>query len=554
MDASEGTTHLRVTTNVVQRLQVTRTGVNLYVPNMGVTYAVASRLPLIQQTRKHYIAGIQRFDGSLQLVAFPRMATRREGTGWVTNDKFLIFASRAKSVAGTLELSHSEVLDILAQHEDHYEAKLERFGRTVVVRIPEGMGGITLIEEEMLVRTAVPGPAVADDVNDLADDSSVAEDKEMRRKGHRARKISVTFDEGGMLIEDGDGNPVADENIIDADSAGAMQSARIEFFNPTKAQSKAELKDSKTRERVIQELKEVVMLEIVAELQKSKTQLTSSVPSTAERAGGSGAWDSDAVLAAANSGNALLAEKAGRQDGEITLVSNIANELSMGGEGELLDRVEDGVMQITQVLEGATGQAAAEAVAGHPDFAEDEAPPFLHVLTNYSLMFKILLGVCILEAVLLLKMRFKDRKAVAGKDVSADSQVFSYNSGTEPMVSAPPAVQDPSEGDLTGTLDGYSMGQVVQFFNSSGDSGELTVRGGNGREDSMFFDDGHIINATCGELSGEKAVYEILRLQQGSFSFRRMDTSSRARVILQDTMSLLLEGHRLVDEQGFADA
>ena len=120
------------------------------------------------------------------------------------------------------------------------------------------------------------------------------------------------------------------------------------------------------------------------------------------------------------------------------------------------------------------------------------------------------------------------------------------------MISQPEPPYKPAvEGDLTGTLDGYSMGQVVQFFNSSGDDGVLTLKTDADQEDMMIFNNGQIIAATSGNLTGEDAVYAMLRHQHGNFSFRRTDTSDEERLILQDTMSLLLEGHRLVDEMGF---
>jgi hypothetical protein len=108
--------------------------------------------------------------------------------------------------------------------------------------------------------------------------------------------------------------------------------------------------------------------------------------------------------------------------------------------------------------------------------------------------------------------------------------------------------------DLHGELKAFSMGQVVQFFHSSGESGTLSVTSGNnGDVDTLVFDRGSIIDASTSELSGEAAADHILRRRKGSFSFRREDNTRRLRVIIADTMGLLLEAHRRIDEGGYSD-
>jgi hypothetical protein len=529
-------TRYEETTNHVDYLEVARTNVILHVPDIGATYEVSDRLPLIHQSQEYYIVGIPRFDGTLQAAAFPLMVSRKQGTGWVTNDKFLIFASQVRSTAGQLELELRETLAIRSRHQNHYEVELQRGGRSVVLRIPEGMGGIVLKKKEVIVRTPIPMGVIRNGLPARANKSST-------RPG---RKISVSQGEEGILIEDAEGNLLNKRASLNEKSAAMLQTAQINFLPPTPATSPvsgaaADVAESGTRERVIQELKEVVMLEIVAELQKSKSQRNPGLPYDPalrpEASNGEGHSRSELEFAMANS--------------EMSTASNLAGQLGPEFDGALAASLESRVRAATQVLNQAASDAVQAAVGNHPEFEEKESA-LLRFLKNYSLMFQILFGVCILEGVLLFNMRLKNRRMEKTPEPESDGQAYSYNISGEAMISQPePEYAQAAEGDLSGTLDGYSMGQVVQFFNSSGDEGILTLTTDGDQEDLMIFNNGQIIAAASGELSGEEAVYAILRRQHGNFSFRRIDTSDHERVILQDTMSLLLEGHRLVDEQGF---
>ena len=170
--------------------------------------------------------------------------------------------------------------------------------------------------------------------------------------------------------------------------------------------------------------------------------------------------------------------------------------------------------------------------------------------------FMILLGVCCIEGVLLVRRRSGRQGSVRRKREEgpiSESKVYSYQSNADMMNAESEPVSRPPSGDLTGTLDNYSIGQIVQFFNSSGDSGRLVVDPASGEASEICFHEGHIISASIGKLDGENAVYAILRSREGSFIFHREDMSNVPRVIFQDTMSLLLEGSRLADEQGMLE-
>ena len=87
---------------------------------------------------------------------------------------------------------------------------------------------------------------------------------------------------------------------------------------------------------------------------------------------------------------------------------------------------------------------------------------------------------------------------------------------------------------------------LLQIYTLSLASGALTVTGAGG-EGTIWFERGDIVDATCGALSGDEAVFEVLRWRGGSF---RLDPAARAaeRRITKSWQHLLLEGCRLIDE------
>ena len=63
----------------------------------------------------------------------------------------------------------------------------------------------------------------------------------------------------------------------------------------------------------------------------------------------------------------------------------------------------------------------------------------------------------------------------------------------------------------------------------------------------MYFSEGQINHATCGNLKGDEAVYKVLTWQTGNFLID-FTGSSTEQTITRSTQGLLMEGLRLVDE------
>jgi len=109
--------------------------------------------------------------------------------------------------------------------------------------------------------------------------------------------------------------------------------------------------------------------------------------------------------------------------------------------------------------------------------------------------------------------------------------------------------------DFSGSIASMSLGAVTQFLNSDKESGTLSIT-----EDdktaigTILFNEGEIVDARSGTRRGVDAVYELLRNQEGLFAFSREDLGDFEQTVKQGTISLLLDAHRIMDEEGEGSA
>jgi len=102
---------------------------------------------------------------------------------------------------------------------------------------------------------------------------------------------------------------------------------------------------------------------------------------------------------------------------------------------------------------------------------------------------------------------------------------------------------------LTGSLDRFSIGEVIQFLNSIRETGILDIVDDRvSAVHRLMVEDGEIIDAYNGDKRGEEAVKEIMQCEEGSFTFIRGDLPSNERVIEKPTMTLLMESFQQKDE------
>ncbi len=111
----------------------------------------------------------------------------------------------------------------------------------------------------------------------------------------------------------------------------------------------------------------------------------------------------------------------------------------------------------------------------------------------------------------------------------------------------PDRPQQTSIAGFEGSVAGLSLTDVIQLKGHNRFSGSISVEY-NQRQGMIFFRDGEIIHAEQGGMVGEQALFEIIRWPGGRFAIQpKVTTTSRS--IQQSISYLLLEAHRLMDEE-----
>lgn len=88
---------------------------------------------------------------------------------------------------------------------------------------------------------------------------------------------------------------------------------------------------------------------------------------------------------------------------------------------------------------------------------------------------------------------------------------------------------------------------VIQTIEISRKSGVIQFTGGPGRNATIYFRDGKVIDAEAGTLQGEDAVYRLLTWNEGDFDVE-FRTVRRREAISMSSQGLLMEGMRRLDE------
>jgi predicted regulator of Ras-like GTPase activity (Roadblock/LC7/MglB family) len=100
---------------------------------------------------------------------------------------------------------------------------------------------------------------------------------------------------------------------------------------------------------------------------------------------------------------------------------------------------------------------------------------------------------------------------------------------------------------LVGDLKDLALVDIIQINCIGRNTARLTVHYPTG-DGVFYFQDGEVVDARFGSLTGIEAVYQALRYNEGSF---RIDTGIAAptRTIFEQWPNLLMEGMRLLDEE-----
>lgn len=108
-------------------------------------------------------------------------------------------------------------------------------------------------------------------------------------------------------------------------------------------------------------------------------------------------------------------------------------------------------------------------------------------------------------------------------------------------------IQQQLEDGMMGNLEMITLAELTQTIAMNSKTGTLHLI--REKENAkIFFDKGHIINAQYGDLTAETAFFQLLRWKSGNFKFNS-DPPNITPTIQWDTMGLLMEGLRLLDEE-----
>src|SRR5690606_16259258 len=102
---------------------------------------------------------------------------------------------------------------------------------------------------------------------------------------------------------------------------------------------------------------------------------------------------------------------------------------------------------------------------------------------------------------------------------------------------------------FAGTLADMGVVDLIQTVEVGRKSGLIHLVSETTRQATLYFRNGKVIDAECGHLTGEEAVYRLLTWSDGEFEvlFRNV---RRRDAIASSTQGLLMEGMRRLDEWG----
>lgn len=118
-----------------------------------------------------------------------------------------------------------------------------------------------------------------------------------------------------------------------------------------------------------------------------------------------------------------------------------------------------------------------------------------------------------------------------------------------------------AEPALRGRLEQFGLATVLTFLDLERRSGELVLVAGdagnpNNRVGRLWLRQGRVLRARIegSRRQNKSAVYDLLGLERGRFSFVQMDLDGLADELGVPTMQLLMEAARRVDEAAAASA
>ncbi len=100
---------------------------------------------------------------------------------------------------------------------------------------------------------------------------------------------------------------------------------------------------------------------------------------------------------------------------------------------------------------------------------------------------------------------------------------------------------------IIGRLELIPPGELIQAMNVNGQTGMLIVQNAD-KALQMYLHDGQVHEVKMGEKDGEEAFFEFMGWARGNFRFEPVRREQSVKQVSMDTVGMLLEGMRRVDE------
>jgi len=101
---------------------------------------------------------------------------------------------------------------------------------------------------------------------------------------------------------------------------------------------------------------------------------------------------------------------------------------------------------------------------------------------------------------------------------------------------------------LAGDLNAVSVFDAMQVIENARLNGVLTLNGAS-HEGQVKFNDGRIVDASCGGESGEKGFQRVVEITNGTFEFQKTSEQFAVQIQALSNTNLILDTLRLLDEQ-----
>lgn len=524
--------------------------VRLRVESPDVQYQIGEQLLLFDVNSDYFVGIREDLDrGMNELVAFPRISETGDGTAWITNEKQLIFGSRVRSTEGVLIIRRGETMPIIQEGSQTLTLLFQRFGRQARITVPRQIGS-------SLIEPATPPTELfmAHEAAEAARRAAQQQSEPVRTLSKPVLPVSIARanrapQRAPPTVSQVPPSPPVQPAVARTDPGQQVELAEVEVPagptvvpSPTPEQKPLLVATPPTATppavAVVPPPPAPAPAPVVAAAVTPTPPVVPPAPTPVEVATALPAQPLTPAPPAAESApaptptptpsptNALAAASTGTS-------SNAGSALAMA------------------VMTSNEAKAVAAKVV-KPATPSEPQGTFRTFLAFNSWTFWVLVITVGLEGAMIARLLLRKKTDLPPADTG--NQVYSFSSvGESVMDTTAESFVTGSNGDLQGELDKFSMGHVVQFFHSAGESGTLTISGGNGRVDKLIFDRGQIIDAMSGNRCGDAAAEIILRRKQGSFKFTREDNSKRLRLINQDTMGMLMEAARVIDEKGWSD-